>query len=297
MHGETLSNPVTEPATSRFRNPQDGRLRAGWRILGFIAIFYAIALPTVFGLRELIQLSKSSPIIVVIIALTATPAVYLARRWFDKKSFVSLGLRFDKLAVADLVFGLFLSGVMAGAVFLAMWSLGYIDNVHIALSGQAALQALAFALLMMAFVGFWEELVFRGYLLQNMAEGLGMNKAILISCVLYGLVHSANPNATLLSSAIIVLFGYLRIYGYLSTGQLWLSIGMHTGWNFFQASVFGFAASGHAEEATLITHDSQAANWLSGGQFGPEGSVVMIPVVLLTLLAMRFWSRNRQSVD
>jgi membrane protease YdiL (CAAX protease family) len=297
MQGQILSNPTTAPTVSRFRNPEDGRLRAGWRILGFLAVFYALALPAVFGLRELLQFSKSSPLVVIIIALTATPAVYLARRWFDKKTFVSLGLRFDRLAVADLVFGLFLSAAMAGVVFLAMWSLGYIDNVHIALSGQAALQALAFALLMMAFVGFWEELVFRGYLLQNMAEGLGMNKAILISCLLYGLVHSANPNATLLSTGIIVLFGYLRIYGYLSTGQLWLSIGMHTGWNFFQAAVFGFAASGHAEEATLIAHESQAANWLSGGQFGPEASVLTIPVVLLALLTMRFWSRNRQSVE
>jgi hypothetical protein len=70
-----------------------------------------------------------------------------------------------------------------------------------------------------------------------------------------------------LSTAIIAVFGYLRIYGYLTTGQLWLSIGMHTGWNFFQATVFGFAASGHAEEWLLFTHESKAAKWLydSGG--------------------------------
>jgi len=99
-----------------------------------------------------------------------------------------------------------------------------------------------------------------------------------------------NPNAGLLSTAIIVVFGYLRIYGYLSTGQRWLSIGMHTGWNFFQATVFGYAASGHAEEQTLFTHDTLAANWLSGGNFGPEASVLTIPVVLGALLAMRAWS-------
>lgn len=293
MGNETIMNPSKVPANSRWRNPDDGRFRAGWRILGFLAIFYALALPAVFGLRELLQFSKSSPLVIVIIAMTATPAVYLARRWFDKQSFVSLGLRVDKFAVGDVLFGFILSGVMAGSVFLAMWALGFIDNVHIAIGGWTAVQALAGALLIMTLVGFWEELVFRGYLLQNMAEGLGMNKAIIISCLLYGVVHSANPNATMLSTAIIVLFGYLRIYGYLSTGQLWLSIGMHTGWNFFQATVFGFAASGHAEEATLIAHDSQAADWLSGGKFGPEASVLTIPVVLLALLAMRYWGAGR----
>jgi len=154
---------------------------------------------------------------------------------------------------------------------------------------------LAGSLLVMALVGFWEELVFRGYILQNMAEGVGMTTAIVVSCLLYGLVHSANPNATLLSTGIIVLFGYLRIYGYLGTGQLWLSIGMHAGWNFFQATVFGFAASGHSEAHTLLTHEPLAADWLSGGHFGPEASVLTIPVVLLALLAMRLWSRARVS--
>ena len=272
------------------RNPEDGRLRAGWRILAFLGIFYAIALPLLFGLRAMLDFPKSSPLVIIIIACAATPAVYIARRWIDGKSFVSLGLRVDKSAIADVLFGFVLSGVMAATVFVAMLSSGYIGNVNLAASGWTAVEMLAGPLLIMAVVGFWEELVFRGYILQNMAEGMGMKMAILISCVIYGLVHAMNPNAGILSSMIIVLFGYLRIYGYLSTGQLWLSVGMHTGWNFFQASVFGFAASGHAEDQTLITHDAQAASWLSGGEFGPEASVLTIPVVLLALVAMRFWS-------
>jgi membrane protease YdiL (CAAX protease family) len=273
-----------------FRSPEDGRLRAGWRILAFLAIFYGIALPLVFGLRELLNFSKSSPLVIVIIAMAATPAVYIARRWIDRKSFRSLGLQWNARAVADLLVGFFLSGFMAGTAFTAMLMAGYIGNVEIAVTGWSAISLLAVPFLTMALVGFWEELVFRGYILQNMAEGMGMKTAIIVSCVLYGLVHSANPNAGLLSTAIIVLFGYLRIYGLLTTGQLWLSIGMHTGWNFFQATVFGFAASGHAEESTLITHDAMAPNWLSGGAFGPEASIITVPVVLVALLIMRAWS-------
>jgi hypothetical protein len=56
--------------------------------------------------------------------------------------------------------------------------------------------------------------------------------------------------------------------------------------------VFGFAASGHAEKETLFAHDANAATWLSGGSFGPEGSVLIVPVLLLALLAMRAWARR-----
>lgn len=275
---------------ARLRNPEDGRLRAGWRIAAFLAIFYAVALPLLFGLRALLGFSKTSPLVIVIIAVSATIGVYAARRWIDRKTLTSLGLQRGARGAADVVFGFLLSGIMAAVFFGAMVSLGYIGNVQVSALDASMVGVLAGSLVVMALVGFWEELVFRGYILQNVAEGMGMTTAVVVSCVVYGLVHSANPNATALSTAIIVLCGFLRIYGYLSTGQLWLSIGMHTGWNFFQATVFGFAASGHAEERTLLTHDPLAADWLSGGAFGPEGSVLLIPVVLAALVAMRLWS-------
>lgn len=282
---------------SRLRNPDDNRLRAGWRIASFLLIFYAIALPLLFGLRALLGFSKTSPMVIVIIALSATPAVYIARRWIDGKSFASLGLRWNVRAASDLSFGFFLSGLMAASVFAAMVVFGFIENIKVVVDLPTALNLIAIPLLTMALVGFWEELVFRGYILQNMAEGLGMKTAIIISCLIYGAVHAMNPNAGLLSSTIIVLFGFLRIYGYLCTGQLWLSIGMHTGWNFFQATVFGFAASGHAEAQTLVSHDAAAPSWLSGGSFGPEASLLTIPVVVAALYVMRAWSRRGGSQD
>ncbi len=292
MSSQTYVKQEVPAMGSRLRSPQDGRLRAGWRILSFLAIFYGIALPALFGLRALLAFPKSSPLVIVIIALTATPAVYIARRWIDKKDFTSLGLKISWRGAADVLFGFALSGIMMAAVFGVMLALGYISNVQMTVMDWSTAALLAGSLLTMALVGFWEELVFRGYILQNMSEGMGMTTAVLISCIVYGLVHSANPNAGFLSTGIIILFGYLRIYGYLSTGQLWLSIGMHTGWNFFQATVFGFAASGHAENRTLITHDSLASDWLTGGGFGPEASVITIPVVLIALFAMRAWSRR-----
>lgn len=82
-------------------------------------------------------------------------------------------------------------------------------------------------------VGWSEELAFRGYLLQNMRDGLGLFWAVILSCLLYGLLHMSNPNSTVLSGLLVAWFGFLRIFGWLRTGQLWFSIGMHVGWNFF----------------------------------------------------------------
>ena len=277
-----------------FINPTEGRLRAGWRILAFLLVFISLAIAGQFGLRAVLGgFPKGSPLIFPVLAVSATLAVLFARRVLDGKGFVSLGLSNPRVAAADLAFGFALSGAMAGLVFLLMWLAGAVTTFSVDLSVPSLLAVLGLPLAVTILVGYWEELVFRGYLLQNMADGMGLKWAIVLSCLLYGLVHGMNPHAGLLSSSIIVLFGFLRIYGYLSTGLLWLSMGMHIGWNFFQGHVLGFAASGHASEQTLVVPTQAGPGWLSGGNFGPEASVLMIPVLGLALLAMRAWSARR----
>lgn len=276
-----------------FVNPRDRRLRAGWRILLFVCLFLALAVGGQLGLRAVLgSFPKGSPLIFPVLAVAATLATLIARRLLDRKSFASLGLARPRQAARDLCFGFLLSGAMALGVFLLLAGFGYVTNVRVELPVTAIAGALILPLAVTVLVGYWEELVFRGYLLQNMADGMGLRTAVVISCILYGLVHAGNPNATLVSTLIIVLFGVLRIYGYLATGLLWLSMGAHIGWNFFQGPVFGFNASGHAEETSLLTHELAGPRWLSGGEFGPEGSLLVVPVVLLALLAIRAWSRR-----
>ena len=140
-------------------------------------------------------------------------------------------------------------------------------------------------------VGYWEELFFRGYLYDNLKDGLGVMWAIVVSCLLFGVVHLGNPNASILSTSIIVLFGFMRLFGLLTTKQLWLSMGMHMGWNFFQGPVFGFGASGH-RTFHLLEHVTKGPRWLTGGDFGPEASLIMIPILVLAVGIMYGWSRR-----
>ncbi len=292
----------------------DGRLRAGWRILVFLLVFFSLAILLQFGIKAWAGgVPKTSPylrnaILILLTATAATLAVPIARRYLDKKTFASLGLRAGGRAGGDLAFGFLLSGAMAAAFLglLALTGLGSVEGLAWNVEPQDAaafgalaiylakisLGSLAFFLLMDVVVGWWEELVFRGYLFQNLVEGLRLPGAILLSCVLYGILHAANPNAGLISTLLIMGFGYLRIYGYLLTGQLWLSMGMHVGWNYFQGHIFGFAASGQ-DTPSLFVLQLRGPDWLSGGDFGPEGSLLVIPILGLACLAMRWWSAGR----
>lgn len=268
----------------------DGRLRAGWRILGFIVLLILFSVGGQVIVRTTLgSLRRDSTLVIVIIAIAATGAVIIARRFIDKKSTLSLGLKIDGGTLKDLLFGMLVSFFMAGLIFGVMAIAGLIENIGINRIGMFAFLLL---LLPNILIGWWEEIVFRGYLLQNMSEGLGLRTAVLLSCALYGIVHAANPNAGPLSTAIIVLFGFLRIYGYLATKKLWLSIGMHIGWNFFQGPVFGYAASGQDSSLTLFQHTKLGPDWLTGGAFGPEASLITIPVLALALAAMWAWSHR-----
>ena len=78
------------------------------------------------------------------------------------------------------------------------------------------------------------------------------------------------------------------VHAYLKTGGLWLAIGLHLGWNFFQASIFGFASSGHSSPR-LITQSPIGADWLNGGNFGAEGSVSILPFTITSLFLIHWW--------
>lgn len=282
-------------------NPNERRLRAGSRILLFSLAVASLGLGLVY-LAEFVLGARPAPGLgrelemVGALAVATTVLLPLGRRFVDKRSTVSLGLHFDGVAVKDLVFGWLLSGAMAALFFLTLLLVGGVTVSGLVWDGGAIVAPLLLSLFLYILVGWWEELFFRGYVFDNLRSGLGLGVAVAVSCVIYGLVHAANPTATVLSTVIIVGFGFLRIFGLLTTRQLWLSMGMHMGWNFFQGPVFGFAASGRGS-FKLLTHELEGAGWLTGGEFGPEGSILILPIVGGALLVMQWWANLTRSHD
>jgi len=284
-----------------FVNPATGLIRAGWRILLFAVVFVCItAAGMLIGRAILGGLPKLSPQQFTIVAITATLAVYIARRFFDKQSFVSLGVRLDRFAVLDVASGILISALIMATMFFTLLGIGVIDfhgfswwgdNVGREAVFTAAAVPVALAVFYkLAIVAWWEELVFRGYFLQNLMAGVGLLWAIVICCLAFGLLHIMNPDGTVMGGILIVLITPQLIYAYLKTGQLWLPVGLHLGWNFFQASIFGFPASGQVSPS-MISQSPVGPEWLSGGKFGAEGSILIIPVTLLSYLLIHYWVR------
>jgi membrane protease YdiL (CAAX protease family) len=104
--------------------------------------------------------------------------------------------------------------------------------------------------------------------------------ALLLTSVLFSLMHGFNPEIGWLGFANIFLAGLWLGIARVITGTLWLAIGLHTGWNFFLGSVFGFPVSGIYERSVLITETDGPAV-LTGGAFGPEGGLLATVVLLL----------------
>jgi len=131
---------------------------------------------------------------------------------------------------------------------------------------------------LMCAVAVAEELLFRGVLFRIVEEVVGTWGALAVSSALFGGLHLVNPNATLWGALAIALEAGLMLgAAYAATRSLWLPIGLHLGWNTAQAGIFGTAVSGSEEAfAGLLTGETSGPAAISGGAFGPEGSVFAV---------------------
>ena len=278
-----------------FLSPDESRLRAGWRLLIHTLLMFVFGL--IFGgiaaLLGLLNLGSIGGQILNFLVITSS--VYVARRWLDKRSFESLGLKLDGRTLPDILAGIGITFVQMGFIYVLMLGLGWLtfegfawefDPVNVVITNVIVF------FIMFIFVGWNEELLSRGYHLQTIASGTSLFWGVVISSAIFGLLHLGNPNATWVSAAGIFFAGVYLAYGYIRTKQLWLPIGLHIGWNFFEGVVFGFPVSGLDIYAlTRITvHGPEL--W-TGGAFGPEAGLIVLPSLLLGGLLIYLYTRLR----
>ena len=136
-------------------------------------------------------------------------------------------------------------------------------------------------LFMFLVVAVGEEVLFRGIVFRMIDDRWGTAVGLIASALIFGFVHITNSNATVWSSlAIAIEAGLLLAAAYKWSGTLWLPIGIHWSWNYFQGPVFGFAVSGSGTPS-LINPVIEGSEWLTGGSFGAEAS---IPAFVLGLV-------------
>lgn len=144
--------------------------------------------------------------------------------------------------------------------------------------------------------GVGEEIMFRGALFRIVEEGLGSWAALLVSALLFGLVHANNPHATAWSSlAIAIEAGLLFGLIYMATRSLPVCMGLHAAWNFCQGTVYGIPVSGLDSSGWLISVRT-GPDWLTGGAFGAEASVVALVLCSLCSVALLTWSLRNGNI-
>ena len=143
-----------------------------------------------------------------------------------------------------------------------------------------------------------EELVFRGVLFRIVEERAGTWGALLLTAALFGALHLLNPDATLWGAfAIAVEAGGMLAAAYAATRTLWLPIGLHLGWNFATAGIFGTVVSGSDTPQGLLHGATSGPVILSGGAFGPEASVfAVLAGLLMTAVFLRLAHRRGRLV-
>jgi uncharacterized protein len=171
----------------------------------------------------------------------------------------------------------FLLGVgLLTAVTGTLWACGAYQLVG--LGEGAGARALGHALVLFFLVAVFEEVLFRGVVFRLLEQGLGTWAALALSALLFGFIHFANPGATTLSALAIALeAGVLLAAAYVATRSLWVPIGLHTAWNFFEGPVYGARVSG-VELPSVFDARLVGPAWLTGGDFGPEAG---LPAVIL----------------
>jgi membrane protease YdiL (CAAX protease family) len=208
--------------------------------------------------------------------------VWIFRRFIDKKSIKSLGFSFSPFK-NDFYIGLILGIILISigfAILSASGMLSVIDtNINIALLiGYVALFVIA---------SFNEEIMIRGYILNNLCDSMNQYIALIISSLLFSVMHLGNANVTILSFINIFLAGILLGIYYIHKRNLWLPIALHFSWNFFQGPVYGFEVSG-VDISGIITQDLQGSDTLTGGPFGFEGSIIATVLMILAILFLHY---------
>lgn len=284
-----------------FVNPDNNRPRAGWRIIfQLVILFILLGLGRAFLFEHLLYSVRY-----ITIGLFAVFSVWLSAKLTDGRKLSEFGLQYNAIWWRELGYGFLIGAIMMSAIYFFYWQMDWIEITGYGWEREH-FTSYAFALfgyfVAMCSVGFYEELILRGYHTRNIAEGLrGFSLsnngasigAVIITSLFFGISHYGNPNATIFSTLIITGAGVMFGLPYIITGRLSLPIGLHISWNFFQGGIYGLPVSGIPSRVSLLqTRIDGPLQW-TGGRFGPEASVVgLIAVIILTIWFVLYLRRK-----
>ena len=196
-----------------------------------------------------------------------------------------------------LAWGILMSLVQMGVIAL-VYQLSGIGSFEL---NELSLEPILFILGLFPFwllQGGTEEVATRGWLLTRIAARANLPLAIAISSSLFGFLHLGNSGVTFLSVLNIVLDGVLAGLLLVYTDSIWLVVAQHGTWNYVQGNLLGFQVSGTGADASIFSFTmGSGPDWLTGGEFGAEGSLITTIVLLVSLVIVyRLGERRERAV-
>lgn len=222
-------------------------------------------------------------------------AVWVWLRFVERRSVLSVGLW--RPAWGGLARGAAIAVGLLGVV-TAVLVAGGRASVSWAGAGPAGIGLVALALLVFVVQGGAEEITLRGMVLPAVARRWGVLAGLLVQAALFGVLHLGNPGANPLAAVNVAGFGLLLGLLVVVRGDLWAALGFHAVWNWAEGLVLGYDISGLRVGTPLWQVSSHGDDLLTGGSFGPEGSLVttLALILVLAVLAIRVW-RTRRAHD
>jgi membrane protease YdiL (CAAX protease family) len=262
-------------------------LRVALSVLVYIVLYWVAQIVFYLVLGVAGELAGAT----LTVLLGAIFANWLALRIYENRTLPDAGLRWSRASAENL--GLGLAGGI-GAACLVLAPPLVTGAAHLAgTADHPAAGTVPFITALLAMGAAGEELLFRGYGFQVLLANFGPWATIAPVGVIFAAMHAANPNATWFGLANTAGFGILFGYAFLRTRDLWLPIGLHFGWN-VTLPLFGASLSGLTMNVTGHQMVWTAGKLWSGGDYGPEASLLTSGVVILLFLYLRKAPLRRQ---
>ena len=299
-----------KPTVRRFFFGDDG-LRAGWSLLLFLLLAIAFGRLAAFVIahwhlipKAAIQTAASkamtpkSTILSDGITFLSLAFVAWLMSLIERRPFHRYGLTTRRI-LTDFLVGLLWGFSCLSLLVGILWLTHSLAFDGVALHGAAALVSAAKWAAAFFCVGLAEEFLTRGYIQYTVSRGVaGIVRALdpanehshawgfwvaafLFSICLFMLGHLGNPGETVPGILAVGLAGAVFAFSLWRTGSLWWAIGMHTAWDWSQSCLYGVHDSGIAAEGHLLSSHPMGSALLSGGNTGPEGSIFVLPTLLL----------------
>ncbi len=273
----------------------NGRLRNGWWILIFVALFLAsrFAYTPVSRALQALGTDKAwlEPLRLAFLLGVTWVCVRLRRERLSSIGFLLDGRWARELGVGA-VFGV-ASALLAVAM---IWAVG---GVRLELDPARSVATLAYGAYVFLFVALFEETLFRGFVFQRLVAGAGPWVAQIALGLVFATSHWGNPDmhgATLAWASVELFLGAVLLgLAYLRTRSLALPIGIHFGWNWAHGYVMGFGVSGFEHAGWFRPVLQDVPEWVSGGRFGPEASLFAVLVDVLLIVVLWKW-KGRSSL-